>query len=81
MKGHLGFETLLTASRTTTLSRNDATCPSESPPNISCLDGTMRFMHLGEMGFAGEATNVPWYFLSFPAVLEGSTCLLTLAIA
>ena len=56
MKGHLAFETLLTASRTTTLSRNDATWPSESPPNISCLDGTMRYMHLGN-GFCWRSNQ------------------------
>jgi hypothetical protein len=81
MKGHLALETLLTASRATTLIRNDATWPIESPPKISCFDGMMRFTHLGAMAFAGEATNVPWYFLSLPALLEGCKCLLAFAIA
>jgi hypothetical protein len=81
MKGYLALETLLTASRATTLIRIDARWPIESPPKISCFDGTMRFAHFGEMSFAGEATSVPWYFLSLPDLLEGCKCLLAFAIA
>jgi hypothetical protein len=83
MNGHFALETLLTASRATTLTKNDATWPIESPLIISCFDGTMFFTHLGEMVFAGagEATSMPWYFLSLPALPEGCKCLLAPAIS
>jgi hypothetical protein len=81
MKGHFALETLLTASRATTLTKNDATWPIESPLITSCFDGMMFFTHLGEMVFAGEATSMPWYFLSLPALAEGCKCLLAPAIA
>jgi hypothetical protein len=41
----------------------------------------MRFTHFGEMSFAGEATSVPWYFLSLPDLVEGCKCLFAFAIA
>ena len=41
----------------------------------------MYFMDLGEMAFAGEATNVPWYFFSLPGLFEDWKFLLELDIA
>jgi hypothetical protein len=41
----------------------------------------MRSTHFGEMSFAGEATSVPWYFLSLPDLVEGCKCLFAFAIA
>jgi hypothetical protein len=62
-----------------TFTKKDATWPVDSLLKINCF-GRICFIVLGEMAFAGEATNVPWYFFSLSGLLGDWKFLAKLAI-
>jgi hypothetical protein len=62
-----------------TFAKKAATWPVDSLLKTNCL-GKICFIVLGEMAFAGEAINVPWYFFSLSCLLGDWKFLAKLAI-